>query len=59
MKIIIVGCGKVGSELAAVLSQEGNDIMIIDRDEAKVEALCNQYDIMGTAGNGASFSVQM
>ena len=33
--------------------------MIIDRDEAKVEALCNQYDIMGTAGNGASFSVQM
>ena len=33
MKIIIVGCGKVGETLAAVLSQEGNDITIIDTDE--------------------------
>lgn len=58
MKIIIVGCGKVGETLAAVLSQEGNDITIIDKREAVVERLCNEYDIMGTVGNGASYSVQ-
>ena len=58
MKIIIVGCGKVGSELASVLSQEGNDIMIIDRNESVVDELCDKYDIMGTVGNGASYSVQ-
>ncbi len=58
MKIIIVGCGKVGETLAAVLSQEGNDITIIDKKEAVVERLCNQYDIMGNVGNGASYSVQ-
>ena len=57
MKIIIVGCGKVGEELAAVLSSEGNDITIIDKDEALVELLCNRYDIMGTVGNGASYNV--
>ena len=58
MKIIIVGCGKVGSELAAVLSRENNDVMIIDRDEAAVNELCDKYDIMGTVGNGASSAVQ-
>ena len=59
MKIIIVGCGKVGESLAAFLSQEGNDITIIDKKEAVVDNLCNQYDIMGYVGNGASYSVQL
>jgi len=59
MKIIIVGCGKVGRELVAVLSQEGNDVVLIDRDEATVEELCDNYDVMGLAGNGASHSVQV
>ena len=59
MKIIIVGCGKVGESLAAVLSQEGNDITIIDKKAAVVDNLCNQYDIMGYVGNGASYSVQL
>lgn len=58
MKIIIVGCGKVGTELAAVLSREGNDVMIIDRNETVVDELCDKYDIMGTVGNGASYTVQ-
>ena len=57
MKIIIVGCGKVGEELAAVLSNEGNDVMIIDKDETVVDDLCNRYDVMGTVGNGASYRV--
>ena len=59
MKIIIVGCGKVGQELARVLSQEGDDITVIDKNEAAVAEVCDKYDIMGTVGNGASFSVQM
>lgn len=58
MKIIIVGCGKVGETLAAVLSQEGDDITVIDRKEDVVERLCNVYDIMGYAGNGAGYSTQ-
>lgn len=59
VKIIIVGCGKVGETLAAVLSQEGNDITVIDRKEDVVERLCNEYDIMGYAGNGAGYSTQL
>ena len=30
MKIIVVGCGKVGAALTAQLSQEGHDIAVID-----------------------------
>ena len=59
MKIIIVGCGKVGEELVAVLSRENHDVMVIDQNESVVDELCDKYDIMGTVGNGASYSVQM
>ena len=30
MKIIIVGCGKVGDALADQLSAEGNDVTVVD-----------------------------
>lgn len=59
LSIIIVGCGKVGNALVRQLSKEGHDITIIDRSREKVMEIANQYDIMGLAGNGASYSVQM
>ena len=58
MKIIIVGCGKVGMTLIKQLSREKHDITVIDvRNEAISEAT-NTYDCMGVVGNGASYSVQ-
>lgn len=59
LKIIIVGCGKVGTTLMERLIQEGHEITIIDRDAEKIQALSGLYDIMGLVGNGASYSVQM
>ena len=59
MRIIIVGCGKVGATLVEQLEKEGHDITIIDRDAAKIQAITNMYDAMGIVGNGASYSVQM
>lgn len=56
LKIIIVGCGKVGSTLVEQLAGEGNDITIIDTNASKVTEIANLYDVMGLAGNGASFS---
>ena len=32
MKVLIVGCGRVGSQLAADLEKEGHEITIIDRN---------------------------
>ncbi len=59
LKIIIVGCGKVGSTLVQQLSREGHDITIIDQDAVAINELANLYDIMGIVGNGASYSVQI
>ena len=59
LKIIVVGCGKVGSTLVEQLVMEGHDITVIDTNISKVEELTNLYDIMGVEGNGASYSVQM
>ena len=33
MRIVIVGCGKVGSTLAMRLQEEGHELTIIDRSE--------------------------
>ncbi|MDD6666350.1 MAG: Trk system potassium transporter TrkA [Lachnospiraceae bacterium] len=58
LKVIIVGAGKVGRTLVEQLSQEGNEITIIDKDAAKVENLTNMYDVMGIVGNGATYAAQ-
>lgn len=54
MRIIIVGCGKVGGTLAAQLAEEGHDITVVDRAARCVSALTEQYDINGAVGNGAT-----
>ena len=59
LNIIIVGCGKVGSTLVEQLCREGHDITIIDTNSSRIQELTNLYDIMGLAGNGASYSVQV
>lgn len=56
MDIIIVGCGKVGSALANVLSSEHN-ITVIDKKEDLIYSVTNDYDVMGIAGNCLQTSV--
>ena len=46
MKIIIVGCGKVGFTLVEQLNNEGHDITVIDRDGAKLRALTDSLDVI-------------
>ena len=58
MKIIVVGCGKVGSALAAQLSEEGHDVSVVDKNPQVVNEVSSNYDVMGVVGNGGSYSVQ-
>lgn len=57
MKIIIVGCGKVGFTLTQHLVEEGHDITVIDTNEAEVRRVGNMMDVMSVKGNGVSGSV--
>ena len=59
MKIIIVGCGKVGTTLAEQLNNEHHDITIIDKSTAALSAITERIDVMGVIGNGAVYKVQM
>lgn len=59
LKIIIVGCGKVGMTLAERLSKEDHDVTVIDTNPDVVQKATTWYDVMGVTGNGASFSVQI
>src|SRR2546429_3798637 len=34
VKVLIVGCGRVGSRLASELDQEGHDVTVVDREPA-------------------------
>ena len=58
MKIIIVGCGKVGCALAKQLSREKHNITVIDTNYSLVHTVSNSNDVMGIVGNGASNTVQ-
>ncbi len=36
MRVLIVGCGRVGSRLASELSEQGHRVTVIDRDQSKL-----------------------
>lgn len=57
MRIIVAGCGKIGSAIIADLVSEGHDIVAIDSVQAKLNNVTNRYDIMGVCGNIANFDI--
>lgn len=57
MYIIIVGQGKVGSTLAAQLSEEGHELVLVDTEESVLESLQETLDVATLCGNGAAADV--
>lgn len=51
MKIVIAGAGEVGSHLAKMLSNESNDITVIDSDQERLDALGAIADVVTVEGN--------
>lgn len=56
MKIVIAGAGEVGSHLAKLLSNEEQDIIVIDSDPTKLECLDSNYNLMTLVGSPTSFT---
>ncbi len=55
--VIVVGGGEVGFHLAERLSEEIQDVVLIDSSAERAEDVGNRLDIMTVVGNGASLSV--
>lgn len=53
MRVIIVGAGQVGSSIAASLDED-HEVIVIDTDGERVEALTYSLDVLAIEGDGAS-----
>ncbi|WP_295216834.1 Trk system potassium transporter TrkA [Ruminococcus sp.] len=59
MKIVIIGNGKVGSNLSSALVREGHDITVVDNEETHLRKSQNMLDVMCIEGNGATSETQL
>lgn len=57
MKIIIVGCGKVGFTLAEQLTAEKHDVVVVDTNYKKLRAVTDSIDVMCIEGSGVSSEI--
>lgn len=56
MKIVIVGAGEVGSHLAKLLSNEEQDITLVDENSSKLATLDANFNLMTVVGSPTAFS---
>lgn len=52
MYVIIIGCGRVGAELAKLLSGEGHDVVVIDKSRDSFNRLGDTFNGLTMVGNG-------
>lgn len=57
MRVIIVGAGEVGYNIAKFLTLEGIDVVVIDRDGEKLRRISEELDIATVEGEGSDPSV--
>lgn len=55
MKIVIAGAGEVGSHLAKMLSNENQDITLLDSDQERLDVIDANYNLMTWNGSTSSF----
>jgi trk system potassium uptake protein TrkA len=52
MKVVIMGCGRVGAQLAALLDSEGHKVAILDTDDYSFQRLPSAFSGRALLGNG-------
>lgn len=52
MRVIIVGAGEVGYQIAKYLSLEAIDVVVIDRDRNKIKRITEELDVAVIEGEG-------
>lgn len=57
MNIVIIGAGSVGQYIASVLSKQNHNVILVDKDEKKLEEASNLMDIAVRRGLGQDWSL--
>lgn len=54
MKIVIIGAGEIGYDLASLLSKEKHDVIVLDRDKSRLDKVSENLDVLCFEGNATS-----
>ncbi len=57
MRVIVIGAGEVGFDVAKMLASEQHDVIVVDRDENAARVVRDKLDVMTIVGNGTSADV--
>lgn len=57
MRIIVIGAGEVGYDVARMLAMEQHDVVVVDTDPKALESVRDRLDVMTVLGNGTSAEV--
>jgi trk system potassium uptake protein TrkA len=52
MKIVIMGCGRVGARLASLLDEDGHEVTVLDNDTYSFRRLPSSFGGTALFGNG-------
>ncbi len=52
MKVVIMGCGRVGAQLATMLDKEGHQVTVLDSDTYSFRRLPSDFSGTALLGNG-------
>ena len=52
MKVIIMGCGRVGARLASLLDEDGHEVTVLDNDTYSFRRLPSSFGGTALFGNG-------
>ena len=52
MKVMIIGCGRVGSALANRLDEEGHQVLVLDKNQQAFRRLSEKFSGERMVGNG-------
>ncbi|MDJ0746289.1 MAG: TrkA family potassium uptake protein [Xenococcaceae cyanobacterium MO_167.B27] len=57
LEITVIGCGRLGSILASHFSQQGHNVVVIDRDKSAFEHLTEEFSGFAIYGDAAEMQV--
>jgi len=57
MYVVIIGCGRVGRGLAQLLSMNGNDVVVVDKEVSRFQELGPNFDGLTIEGDGTDQDV--
>lgn len=54
---VIIGCGRLGANIADELSNDGKNVLIIDENQSAFRRLSSNFGGLSIVGNGTDFDV--